>query len=235
MSCKLPIGVATTYNAGTTSFEFSCPAGRSHPLAVLWLAGVLYGGVSACATEGAASTQPGGHLISHCCCRPNGRRSRAPRKPCGPAFSMHRARRPIQVLPIRVYAVTDDARNVIDAYRKATAADAQVVVGPLTRSGVSALSSAGDILTVKTLALNVPERSTVPCELLHSQLAARSRSTSGRAACAERRAAQSPYGDRADTALTAHPRSVQSRNSRRAAGTTSRNTPTRPTANRSIT
>jgi outer membrane PBP1 activator LpoA protein len=64
------------------------------------------------------------------------------------------------VLPIRLYAVTDDARNVIDAYRKATAAGAQVVVGPLTRSGVSALSSAGDSITVKTLALNVPERST---------------------------------------------------------------------------
>jgi outer membrane PBP1 activator LpoA protein len=62
------------------------------------------------------------------------------------------------VLPIRLYAVNDDARNVIDAYRQATSAGAQVVVGPLTRSAVSALASASNVMTVKTLALNVPER-----------------------------------------------------------------------------
>ena len=62
------------------------------------------------------------------------------------------------VLPIRLYAVNDDARNVLDAYKQATSAGAQVVVGPLTRSAVSALVSASNVVTVKTLALNVPER-----------------------------------------------------------------------------
>lgn len=61
-------------------------------------------------------------------------------------------------LPIRLYPVTEDAQNVIASYRQAVAAGAQLVVGPLTRNGVSALAAAANIVTVTTLALNVPER-----------------------------------------------------------------------------
>ena len=58
-------------------------------------------------------------------------------------------------LPIRVYALGDLAQNVTDGYRDAIAAGARLVVGPLTRGGVTALASMGP-LQVPTLALNTP-------------------------------------------------------------------------------
>ena len=61
-------------------------------------------------------------------------------------------------LPTRLYPVTEDPQNVIAAYRQAAVAGAEIVVGPLTRSAVTALASAPDAITVTTLALNVPER-----------------------------------------------------------------------------
>jgi len=61
-------------------------------------------------------------------------------------------------LPVRHYPVTDDPQNVIASYRQALAAGAQLVVGPLTRNGVSALAAASNLITVPTLALNVPQR-----------------------------------------------------------------------------
>lgn len=60
-------------------------------------------------------------------------------------------------LPVRLYAVADDPQSVVGAYRKAVAAGALIVVGPLTRNGVTALSTQGDLISVPTLALNVPE------------------------------------------------------------------------------
>lgn len=58
-------------------------------------------------------------------------------------------------LPIRIYPVTDNAKDTIDSYRQALAAGARVVVGPLTRDGVTALAMS-DLVAVPTLALNVP-------------------------------------------------------------------------------
>lgn len=60
------------------------------------------------------------------------------------------------VLPIRIHAVTDDTKDIIAGYRQALAAGARVVVGPLTRDGVTALA-ASDLVAVPTLALNVPD------------------------------------------------------------------------------
>jgi len=61
-------------------------------------------------------------------------------------------------LPMRTYAVNDDAQQILDGYRKAVVAGARIVVGPLTRDGVTALAGS-DLVTVPTLALNVPEGS----------------------------------------------------------------------------
>ena len=58
-------------------------------------------------------------------------------------------------LPIRVYDVTDDAGSIGTSYRRALAAGARLVIGPLTRDGVTALASSASI-AVPTLALNVP-------------------------------------------------------------------------------
>ena len=62
-------------------------------------------------------------------------------------------------LPVRLYQVSEDTQQIIAAYRQAVAAGATLVVGPLTRDGVTALAQT-DLLTVPTLALNVPERAT---------------------------------------------------------------------------
>lgn len=65
-----------------------------------------------------------------------------------------------QTLPVRLYPVDEDPRHVLAAYRQALSAGAQLVVGPLTRNGVTALADAASLITVPTLALNVPERIT---------------------------------------------------------------------------
>lgn len=57
---------------------------------------------------------------------------------------------------VRVYPVNEDALNVLTIYEEALESGAQVVVGPLTRSGVAALA-ASSLVKVPTLALNVPE------------------------------------------------------------------------------
>lgn len=60
-------------------------------------------------------------------------------------------------IPVREYAVSEDVANVLEGYRSAVAAGAQVVVGPLTRDAVTALAF-GEPVPVPTLALNVPDR-----------------------------------------------------------------------------
>lgn len=55
--------------------------------------------------------------------------------------------------PIRVYAVNEDTLNMLTIYEQAIESGAQLVVGPLTRNGVSALA-ASTLVTVPTLALN---------------------------------------------------------------------------------
>jgi len=59
-------------------------------------------------------------------------------------------------LPLRIYAVNDDDRVVVDSYRRALENGARLIVGPLTRSGVSAVVDSAMVM-VPTIALNVPE------------------------------------------------------------------------------
>jgi outer membrane PBP1 activator LpoA protein len=61
------------------------------------------------------------------------------------------------VLPVRIYFVSDQPARVIAGYKDAVAAGARFVVGPLTRTGVTALVERAQI-AAPTLALNVPER-----------------------------------------------------------------------------
>lgn len=59
-------------------------------------------------------------------------------------------------LPVKTYATTEQTDEILAAYQLALTAGAQVVVGPLTRDGVSAVAASG-MVRVPTLALNVPE------------------------------------------------------------------------------
>lgn len=59
-------------------------------------------------------------------------------------------------LPLRIYAVNEDGQHSVEGYRRALAAGARVVVGPLTRNGVTAIAESAMVM-VPTLALNVPE------------------------------------------------------------------------------
>lgn len=59
-------------------------------------------------------------------------------------------------IPVREYAVSENVANVLEGYRAAVAAGAQVIVGPLTRDAVTALAF-GEPVPVPTLALNVPD------------------------------------------------------------------------------
>ena len=60
-------------------------------------------------------------------------------------------------LPLRIYAIGDDERSAVDNYRRALDNGARLVVGPLTRNGVSAIADSA-LVVVPTLALNVPDR-----------------------------------------------------------------------------
>jgi outer membrane PBP1 activator LpoA protein len=59
-------------------------------------------------------------------------------------------------VPVREYAVSENVASVLDGYRAAVTAGAQVIVGPLTRDAVTALAF-GEPVPVPTLALNVPD------------------------------------------------------------------------------
>ncbi|PWB49276.1 MAG: penicillin-binding protein activator [Nitrosomonadales bacterium] len=61
-------------------------------------------------------------------------------------------------LPVTVYPSSDDSDDIVSTYRQATQAGASMVVGPLTRNGVSALAASAEV-SVPTLALNLPEQS----------------------------------------------------------------------------
>jgi outer membrane PBP1 activator LpoA protein len=60
-------------------------------------------------------------------------------------------------MPVRLYGVSDDSQAVLAGYRQALSAGAQMIVGPLTRNGVTALTAQAGLISVPTLALNVPE------------------------------------------------------------------------------
>ena len=60
-------------------------------------------------------------------------------------------------LAVRLYAVTEDPVSVVATHREATAAGARLIVGPLTRNGVTAIATSVGPISVPTLALNVPD------------------------------------------------------------------------------
>jgi outer membrane PBP1 activator LpoA protein len=60
-------------------------------------------------------------------------------------------------IAVRLYAATEDPKDVVRAYREAIAAGARMVVGPLTRNGVTTIATTPNLITVPTLALNVPD------------------------------------------------------------------------------
>jgi len=62
-------------------------------------------------------------------------------------------------LPIVLYATSDDPVDAVNAYQDAIGKQARFVIGPLTRSAVSALAAHGEV-QAPTLALNVPENET---------------------------------------------------------------------------
>jgi hypothetical protein len=59
-------------------------------------------------------------------------------------------------LPVRTYAAGDDPEATLETYLKALASGAKLVIGPLTRNGVTAIMESAATL-VPTLVLNVPE------------------------------------------------------------------------------
>lgn len=63
-------------------------------------------------------------------------------------------------LPLVIHATGDDPFDVVQAYEKAVRGGAQLVIGPFTRSAVTALAGT-QLVTVPTLALSAPEADTV--------------------------------------------------------------------------
>jgi outer membrane PBP1 activator LpoA protein len=61
------------------------------------------------------------------------------------------------ILPVIVYPSGGESEDILATYRQATQAGASIVVGPLTRNGVSALAASAQV-DVPTLALNQPEQ-----------------------------------------------------------------------------
>lgn len=59
-------------------------------------------------------------------------------------------------LPIREYPVSDESQDFLAIYQQALAAGARLVIGPLTRSSVSALATSA-LIEAPTLALNAPD------------------------------------------------------------------------------
>lgn len=59
-------------------------------------------------------------------------------------------------LPVRAYDLGDHPDSAVLEYRRAVANGARLVIGPLTRDGVTALASSGRV-TVPVVALNVPD------------------------------------------------------------------------------
>ena len=59
-------------------------------------------------------------------------------------------------LPVIVYSTTGDTRGIVQAYERAVQDGARVIIGPLTRDGVSAVAES-TIVAVPTVALNVPD------------------------------------------------------------------------------
>lgn len=69
-------------------------------------------------------------------------------------------------LPVKVYPTGDQADDIVSIYGQATQAGARIVVGPLTKNGVTALAASKQV-SIPTLALNLPEAGTELPEQLY--------------------------------------------------------------------
>jgi outer membrane PBP1 activator LpoA protein len=129
-------------------------------LFVCSLATILYGGASAIASEAAPAadrTEPATIVPHIALLLPAGSSAFARAAEAVKLGFLTAAKTQGKTpLPIRSYAVSDDRQNIVAGYSQALAAGARVVVGPLTRDGVSALA-ASNLVRVPTLALNVPD------------------------------------------------------------------------------
>jgi outer membrane PBP1 activator LpoA protein len=85
-----------------------------------------------------------------------GRQADAVRLGIMEAAKVHRG----TTLPLIIYATSDESFDVVEAYERAVRGGAQFVIGPLTRSAVTALA-ATQLVNVPTLALNAPEADSV--------------------------------------------------------------------------
>lgn len=162
------MGVATTYNVGFV-FPPAFAMSRCAPHLCSFLVSlfaILYGGVTACASE-----TPDARTRAPIAAKPAAIPHIALLLPSGSdalgiaadavrqGFEAAAKKVSASALPTRLYPLTDDGRQMIASYRLAIAAGATLVVGPLTRSGVTALAGS-DVISVPTLVLNVPERVT---------------------------------------------------------------------------
>ncbi len=68
--------------------------------------------------------------------------------------------------PIRIYATSEDTQRMLTAYQQAIDAGAELVIGPLTHDGVTAIATS-NLVSVPTLALNFPEPNTPQSPLLY--------------------------------------------------------------------
>lgn len=60
---------------------------------------------------------------------------------------------------VKVYATDDQPGSMLDAYQLAIQEGSQIIIGPLTRNGVTKIAGSG-LVNVPTLALNIPENDT---------------------------------------------------------------------------
>ena len=134
-------------------------------LTIVALAPVLYGAPAALASEAAATPAPAAEKPAAAAPTPHialllptrskvfARHATALRD----GFMAAARSQNQTVLPVREYPVSGTVDETLKNYRDAIAAGAKVVVGPLTRDGVTALAF-GEPVPVPTLALNIPDQ-----------------------------------------------------------------------------
>src|SRR6476660_2042532 len=160
MSRKFPSGVATTYNAGSNRVSSSLMQRQSAcsllVLALLYLAACALANrsVQAQQPEGPTPLSAGPHIAVLLPIKSPavGRQADAVRLGILEAAKVHRG----TTLPLMVYAPSDESFDVVEAYERAMRSGAQLVIGPLTRSAVTALA-ATQLVNVPTLALSAPD------------------------------------------------------------------------------
>jgi uncharacterized protein len=130
---------------------------------LLWITALLYGGIGTCATEppatdAAASAADPAAAPHVALLLPTGSEAFAKAAEAVRSGFLEAAKKQSgPPLAVRLYAVTEDPKSVVAVYREAVAARARFVVGPLTRNGVTAIATTLNLISVPTLALNVPE------------------------------------------------------------------------------